>query len=171
MFRVHRHVRGPKRIISQDLRLSGRVTCAPFTRPLTSTPARSTSQSQETSTGVSTAAAKEQQVPNAILKSIKRKPKSKSKKDSPRLIFGQSPSEPIRARFAPSPTGFLHLGSLRTALFNNLAVRATTGGKFILRIEDTDQVRSPNSPLKETLIVNRRRNVRSWAPSSASLRI
>ena len=46
----------------------------------------------------------------------------------------------IRVRFAPSPTGYLHLGSLRTALFNYLFARHS-GGKFILRIEDTDQSR------------------------------
>jgi glutamyl-tRNA synthetase len=46
----------------------------------------------------------------------------------------------IRVRFAPSPTGYLHLGSLRTALFNYLFARHH-GGKFILRIEDTDQSR------------------------------
>ena len=45
-----------------------------------------------------------------------------------------------RVRFAPSPTGALHIGSLRTALFNWLAARAG-GGSFILRIEDTDQGR------------------------------
>ncbi len=45
-----------------------------------------------------------------------------------------------RVRFAPSPTGFLHVGGLRTALFNYLYARHT-GGKFILRIEDTDQSR------------------------------
>ncbi len=46
----------------------------------------------------------------------------------------------IRVRFAPSPTGFLHVGGLRTALFNFLFA-ANTGGKMILRIEDTDQNR------------------------------
>ena len=46
---------------------------------------------------------------------------------------------PARTRFAPSPTGYLHLGSLRTALFNLLVAKAT-GGQFLLRIEDTDQV-------------------------------
>jgi glutamyl-tRNA synthetase len=45
-----------------------------------------------------------------------------------------------RTRFAPSPTGALHIGSLRTALFNWLAARVT-GGAFLLRIEDTDQGR------------------------------
>ena len=47
---------------------------------------------------------------------------------------------PARVRFAPSPTGFLHLGGLRSALFNWLYARHT-GGAFILRIEDTDQKR------------------------------
>lgn len=46
---------------------------------------------------------------------------------------------PVRTRFAPSPTGNLHLGSLRTALFNFLLAKAT-GGQFLLRIEDTDTV-------------------------------
>ena len=46
----------------------------------------------------------------------------------------------VRTRFAPSPTGFMHLGGLRTALYNYLYARKT-GGKFILRIEDTDQER------------------------------
>ncbi|MDT8409837.1 MAG: glutamate--tRNA ligase [Wenzhouxiangellaceae bacterium] len=48
---------------------------------------------------------------------------------------------PIRTRFAPSPTGFLHIGGARTALFCWLAARST-GGEFILRIEDTDRARS-----------------------------
>ena len=46
----------------------------------------------------------------------------------------------VRTRFAPSPTGFMHLGGLRTALYNYLYARKM-GGKFILRIEDTDQER------------------------------
>lgn len=45
-------------------------------------------------------------------------------------------------RFAPSPTGALHLGGLRTALYNYLYAKKT-GGKWILRIEDTDRVRPP----------------------------
>ncbi|OJJ51213.1 hypothetical protein ASPZODRAFT_148537 [Penicilliopsis zonata CBS 506.65] len=51
------------------------------------------------------------------------------------------PQTPARTRFAPSPTGYLHLGSLRTALFNYLLARRT-GGQFLLRIEDTDQKRT-----------------------------
>src|SRR5690554_7132537 len=44
-------------------------------------------------------------------------------------------------RFAPSPTGYIHVGNLRTALMNYLIARKT-GGTFILRIDDTDQERS-----------------------------
>ncbi len=47
---------------------------------------------------------------------------------------------PVRVRFAPSPTGFLHIGGIRTALFNYLFAKAN-GGKFILRLEDTDRER------------------------------
>ncbi|HOG74923.1 MAG TPA: glutamate--tRNA ligase family protein, partial [Candidatus Marinimicrobia bacterium] len=46
----------------------------------------------------------------------------------------------IRTRFAPSPTGFLHVGGLRTALYNFLFAKKYNG-RFILRIEDTDQRR------------------------------
>ena len=51
------------------------------------------------------------------------------------------PTGPVRTRFAPSPTGHLHLGSLRTALFNYLLAKKT-GGQFILRVEDTDRKRT-----------------------------
>ncbi len=47
----------------------------------------------------------------------------------------------IRVRYAPSPTGYLHIGNARTALFNYLYARST-GGKFIIRIEDTDTKRN-----------------------------
>ena len=47
----------------------------------------------------------------------------------------------IVTRFAPSPTGYLHIGNLRTALFNYLIARKS-GGQFILRLDDTDQERS-----------------------------
>ena len=47
---------------------------------------------------------------------------------------------PFRVRFAPSPTGPLHIGGVRTALYNFLLARQL-GGTFILRIEDTDQTR------------------------------
>lgn len=55
-----------------------------------------------------------------------------------------SRSQPIVTRFAPSPTGYLHIGGARTALFNWLLARgdaAPTGSKFLLRIEDTDRAR------------------------------
>lgn len=56
----------------------------------------------------------------------------------------------VRVRFAPSPTGFLHIGSLRTALYNYLFAKKE-GGKFILRIEDTDQARSVEGALENIL--------------------
>jgi glutamyl-tRNA synthetase len=56
----------------------------------------------------------------------------------------------IRVRFAPSPTGNLHIGGGRTALFNWLYARANNG-KFVLRIEDTDQARSKKEYLDEIL--------------------
>ena len=51
-----------------------------------------------------------------------------------------SPDTATRVRFAPSPTGYLHIGGLRTALYNYLVARRS-GGAFLLRIEDTDQER------------------------------
>ncbi|PJZ66751.1 glutamate--tRNA ligase [Leptospira wolffii] len=56
----------------------------------------------------------------------------------------------VRTRFAPSPTGFLHVGGARTALFNYLYAKAQ-GGKFLLRIEDTDQTRSTEESFKTIL--------------------
>ena len=56
----------------------------------------------------------------------------------------------VRVRFAPSPTGYLHIGSARTALFNWIFARHS-GGKFILRIEDTDRARSEERFLKEII--------------------
>jgi len=56
----------------------------------------------------------------------------------------------LRVRFAPSPTGYLHIGGARTCLFNWLYARRT-GGKFILRIEDTDLERSKKEYLDEIL--------------------
>jgi glutamyl-tRNA synthetase len=54
---------------------------------------------------------------------------------------------PVRVRFAPSPTGFFHIGSARTALFNWLYARHT-GGVFILRVEDTDKERNSDEFLR-----------------------
>jgi glutamyl-tRNA synthetase len=56
----------------------------------------------------------------------------------------------VRVRFAPSPTGYLHIGSARTALFNYLYARHT-GGKFLLRIEDTDLQRSTDESTRSIL--------------------
>lgn len=56
----------------------------------------------------------------------------------------------VKVRFAPSPTGYLHLGGARTALFNWMYARAQ-GGKFILRIEDTDKQRSSKEYENEIL--------------------
>src|SRR6266851_783221 len=57
----------------------------------------------------------------------------------------------VRVRFAPSPTGFLHIGGARTALFNWLYARHT-GGVFVLRIEDTDAAR--NTPAAVQVILD-----------------
>ena len=52
----------------------------------------------------------------------------------------------VRTRFAPSPTGYMHIGGMRTALFNWLWARHN-GGQFILRIDDTDQQRNMDEAL------------------------
>ena len=59
-------------------------------------------------------------------------------------------TEEVRVRFAPSPTGFLHIGGVRTALFNWLFARHFNG-KFILRIEDTDRERSTEDSIHEII--------------------
>ena len=53
----------------------------------------------------------------------------------------------VRVRFAPSPTGYLHVGGARTALYNCLYAKKM-GGTFILRVEDTDQERSTDESLR-----------------------
>ena len=60
------------------------------------------------------------------------------------------PLRPVVTRFAPSPTGFLHIGGARTALFNWLYARHF-GGKFLLRIEDTDKARSTKEAIDAIL--------------------
>ena len=57
---------------------------------------------------------------------------------------------PVVTRFAPSPTGFLHIGGARTALFNWLYAKHT-GGKMLLRIEDTDRERSTEAAIAAIL--------------------
>jgi glutamyl-tRNA synthetase len=63
---------------------------------------------------------------------------------------GQGPQSEVVTRFAPSPTGFLHIGGARTALFNWLFARHH-GGKFLLRIEDTDRARSTKEAIDAIL--------------------
>ncbi|NDJ85714.1 MAG: glutamate--tRNA ligase, partial [Chloroflexi bacterium] len=58
--------------------------------------------------------------------------------------------KPVRVRFAPSPTGYLHIGSARTALLTWLFARSTNG-KFILRIEDTDQKRYTDDAVEKIM--------------------
>ena len=59
-------------------------------------------------------------------------------------------TRPVRVRFAPSPTGYLHIGGLRTALYNYLFARKH-GGRFLLRIEDTDQERYVEGAVEDIL--------------------
>ena len=62
----------------------------------------------------------------------------------------QNNAKMIRTRFAPSPTGFLHIGGARTALFNWLLAKRH-GGEFLLRIEDTDRARSTQAAIDAIL--------------------
>ncbi|KAK4565631.1 Glutamate--tRNA ligase mitochondrial [Recurvomyces mirabilis] len=62
------------------------------------------------------------------------------------------PDRPAKTRFAPSPTGFLHIGGLRTALFSYLLAKATEG-TFVLRIEDTDQCQKRLLPGAEERLI------------------
>lgn len=64
-----------------------------------------------------------------------------------RTLFRSYTAKPVRVRFAPSPTGYLHLGGLRTALYNYLFA-LSNNGKMILRIEDTDQSRKVDGALE-----------------------
>ena len=59
-------------------------------------------------------------------------------------------TKPVVTRFAPSPTGFLHIGGARTALFNWLLARKA-GGRMLLRIEDTDRERSTDAAIREII--------------------
>jgi glutamyl-tRNA synthetase len=65
-------------------------------------------------------------------------------------LSASTSSRPVVTRFAPSPTGFLHIGGARTALFNWLFARHH-GGKFLLRIEDTDKARSTKEAIDAIL--------------------
>src|SRR5438445_5094256 len=65
-------------------------------------------------------------------------------------LSASTTSRPVVTRFAPSPTGYLHIGGARTALFNWLYARHR-GGKFLLRIEDTDRARSTDEAIAAIL--------------------
>lgn len=71
-------------------------------------------------------------------------------------IFSQTKKQRARLRFAPSPTGFLHLGNFRTALFGYLLAKSLKGD-FILRLEDTDQKREVEGALEKL------QNILDWA--------
>ena len=64
--------------------------------------------------------------------------------------MSQNPTTPVRTRIAPSPTGFLHLGTARTALYS-WAFARHFGGQFVLRIEDTDVARSTQDSVEQIL--------------------
>lgn len=66
-------------------------------------------------------------------------------------VASDAPARPVRTRFAPSPTGFLHVGAFRTALFSWLLAKKY-GGQFILRIEDTDQGRLVPDSLEHIIL-------------------
>ena len=63
-----------------------------------------------------------------------------------------------KVRFAPSPTGYLHVGGLRTALYNYLYVK-NVGGKLLLRIEDTDQSREVDNASKNLISTFKKLNI------------
>lgn len=67
-----------------------------------------------------------------------------------RILSAPMSNSPLVTRFAPSPTGYLHVGGARTALFGWLLARHT-GGKFLLRIEDTDLARSTEQAMLQLL--------------------
>jgi len=62
-------------------------------------------------------------------------------------MTSSDPQSPVVTRFAPSPTGFLHIGGARTALFNYLYAKGR-GGKFLIRVEDTDRERSTEAAVE-----------------------
>src|SRR3989338_7460456 len=65
-------------------------------------------------------------------------------------LFGRFINMEIRTRFAPSPTGYLHIGGLRTALYEYIFARQNKG-TFVLRLEDTDQTREVEGAVENLL--------------------
>jgi glutamyl/glutaminyl-tRNA synthetase len=70
--------------------------------------------------------------------------------DAPVEVLGDIAPDEVRLRFAPSPTGYLHVGNIRTALFNWVFARHF-GGTLVLRIEDTDETRNTEDGLTSVL--------------------
>src|SRR5215217_1947700 len=70
-----------------------------------------------------------------------------ARSDTPEMTSPASPRSEVVTRFAPSPTGYLHIGGARTALFNFLFARRYNG-KFLVRVEDTDRERSTDDAVK-----------------------
>lgn len=89
---------------------------------------------------------------------LPRPPRAKSSSSGPSTSqSGSAETTPVpRLRFAPSPTGALHIGGLRTALYNYLFARQN-GGKLLLRVEDTDRVRTAHHDHGPQLIGIQRR--------------
>jgi glutamyl-tRNA synthetase len=67
------------------------------------------------------------------------------------MSHGEGQERGVRVRFAPSPTGYLHVGGARTALYNWLLARQGAGGTFVLRIEDTDLERSTDEAIAQII--------------------
>ena len=83
---------------------------------------------------------------------LQRPPTSRIQRNDQNTPISKTPNgrrAPV-VRFAPSPTGYLHIGGARTALFNWLYAKRT-GGKFLLRIEDTDRERSTEAAVEAIL--------------------
>ena len=68
-----------------------------------------------------------------------------------RIVTATAATVPMRVRFAPSPTGALHIGGARTALYNWLLARGTRAATLVLRIEDTDRERSTPENVEQIL--------------------
>jgi glutamyl-tRNA synthetase len=81
---------------------------------------------------------------------LQHREKSKAPLGASEKLLADQNNRPVVTRFAPSPTGYLHIGGARTALFNWLYARHR-GGKFLLRIEDTDKARSTKEAINAIL--------------------
>src|SRR5690606_541101 len=86
----------------------------------------------------------------AAMTKLNRKPGPMASGSETAALAAADGARAVVTRFAPSPTGFLHIGGARTALFNWLFARRN-GGKFLLRIEDTDRARSTDEAIAAIL--------------------